>query len=103
MLNTPIIVKNNISDTIELMNQIDKSNYRNIKDLGKKIPKCYGDLWESVAAALIFDGGYQFIIYINQVGKHLWMFMVECTNRLYSLFAKILKKYMDSIKSLNFD
>jgi hypothetical protein len=30
-----------------------------IRDLTQKIPKCYGDVFESVAGAILLDGGWE--------------------------------------------
>lgn len=42
------------------------------------LPKCFGDLFESVAAAILIDGGYE-IMYIR-VGKHSSRFMETFIN-----------------------
>jgi hypothetical protein len=34
-----------------------KSDYINIKEQTHILPKCYGDLFESVGAAILIDGG----------------------------------------------
>ena len=63
---------------------MDKQDYLNIKSLNNTLPKFLGDLWESVAAAIIIDGGYILIIYSYKYifidGRVFLMFMVECTN-----------------------
>ena len=61
---------------MDLIQNSDLNNYLSIKSLNHELPKCFGDVWESIAAAILHDGGY--FIFINLGGLLFLRFMDEC-------------------------